>query len=127
MQRTALVCDQIDAILKDTAGVKHYTVVIGATTTNSASYFLTLDLWDERDRRGRTADVIIADLNHRFMDADGPTAYGTGRHRRGSRHNSRDVTPPESVLDRTRAPRQIASWCAGPIGLSSLPRGRGAQ
>ena len=42
LERTAAVCDQIDAILKTTDGVQHYTVVIGAATTNTASYFLTL-------------------------------------------------------------------------------------
>src|SRR5262249_36344933 len=75
VQRTAAVCDQIDAILKTTSGVKHYTVVIGATTTDPASYFLTLDPWDARDRTGRTADVIIADLNRRLADVAGARAF----------------------------------------------------
>jgi len=66
MQRTAAVCNQIDAILKNTPGVRHFTVVIGASTTNTASYFLTLDPWEERDPKGLTAKAIIRDLNRRL-------------------------------------------------------------
>jgi HAE1 family hydrophobic/amphiphilic exporter-1 len=75
VQRTAAVCDQIDEILKETSGIKHYTVVIGATTTNSAAYFLTLDPWDQRDRTGRTADVIIAGLNRKLAAIPGARAF----------------------------------------------------
>ncbi len=39
VQRSSAVCDQIDALLQATSGIKHYTVVIGATTTNTASVF----------------------------------------------------------------------------------------
>jgi multidrug efflux pump len=77
VQRTAAVCDQIDALLKATDGVKHYTVVIGATTTNAAAYFLTLDPWDERDRKGRSADVIIAELNRRLAAIPGARAFAS--------------------------------------------------
>ena len=66
MQRTAAVCDQIDAMLKDTPGIKNFTVVIGDTTTNTAQYFLTLDDWDKRDPKGLTADAIILSLNKRL-------------------------------------------------------------
>jgi HAE1 family hydrophobic/amphiphilic exporter-1 len=65
-QRTAAVCDQIDALLKDTPGVKNFTVVIGDVTTNSAQYFLTLDDWRERDPKGLTADAILRSLNRRL-------------------------------------------------------------
>jgi HAE1 family hydrophobic/amphiphilic exporter-1 len=75
MQRTAAVSDQVDAILKTTSGVQHYTVVIGAATTNTAAYFLTLDPWHERDRQGRTADVIIAELNRRLAAIPGARAF----------------------------------------------------
>src|SRR5262249_21615969 len=74
-QRTGAVCDQIDAILKSTPGVKYFTVVIGASTTNSAAYFLTLDPWAEREARGRTADAIIADLNQRLSALTGARAF----------------------------------------------------
>jgi HAE1 family hydrophobic/amphiphilic exporter-1 len=65
-QRTAAVCDQIDALLKDTPGVKNFTVVIGDVTTNTAQYFLTLDDWRERDPKGLTADAILRSLNRRL-------------------------------------------------------------
>ena len=66
MQRTAAVCDQIDAILKDTPGIRNFTVVIGDTTTNTAQYFLTLDDWGKRDPKGLTADAIMLSLNKRL-------------------------------------------------------------
>ena len=66
MQRTAAVCDQIDAMLKDTPGIRNFTVVIGETTTNTAQYFLTLDDWAKRDPKGLTADAIILSLNKRL-------------------------------------------------------------
>ena len=75
MQRTAAVCNQIDAILKDTPGVQNFTVVIGDTTTNTAQYFLTLDDWDERDPKGLTADAIILSLNRRLAALPDAQAY----------------------------------------------------
>jgi len=75
VQRTAAVCDQIDALLKATPGVQHYTVVIGATTTNSAIYFLTLDPWEERDPQGRTAEAIMLELNRRLAGLPDARAF----------------------------------------------------
>src|SRR5262249_35353386 len=75
LERTAAVCDQIDSILKTTAGVQHYTVVIGAATTNSASYFLTLEPWEERDKKGHTADAIIAELNRKLAAIPAARAF----------------------------------------------------
>src|SRR5919109_2094500 len=78
LQRTAAVNDKIDAILKETPGVKYYTGVAGfsllsfASTTYNAFYFITLEDWDARDKHGLTADVIMRDLNRRlagFPDA----------------------------------------------------------
>ena len=72
LQRTAAVNDKIDAILKETPGVKYYTGVAGfsllsfASTTYNAFYFITLEDWDERDKHGLTADVIMRDLNRRL-------------------------------------------------------------
>src|SRR5262245_21250646 len=59
IQRTAAICNQIDAILKSTEGVSYYTVVIGATSTNPAQHFLTLAPWKERDPKGVTADALM--------------------------------------------------------------------
>jgi hydrophobic/amphiphilic exporter-1 (mainly G- bacteria), HAE1 family len=72
LQRTAAVNDQIDAILKETPGVKYSTGVAGfsllsfAFTTYNAFYFVTLEEWGERDKHGLTADVVMRDLNRRL-------------------------------------------------------------
>ena len=61
--------DKIDAILKETPGVKYYTGVAGfsllsfAFTTYNSFYFVTLEDWGERDKHGLTADVIMRNLN----------------------------------------------------------------
>jgi multidrug efflux pump len=72
LQRTAAVNDQIDAILKETPGVKYATGVAGfsllsfAFTTYNSFYFVTLEEWAERDKHGLTADVVMRDLNRRL-------------------------------------------------------------
>jgi HAE1 family hydrophobic/amphiphilic exporter-1 len=69
MQRTNQACDKIEAILKATPGIAHFTTVAGysllstVTTTYNAFYFLTLEPWHERDAKGRTAAVIMRELN----------------------------------------------------------------
>jgi HAE1 family hydrophobic/amphiphilic exporter-1 len=66
------VNDKIDAILKETPGVKYYTGVSGfsllsfAFTTYNSFYFVTLEDWAERDKHGLTADVIMRNLNMRL-------------------------------------------------------------
>src|SRR5216684_4380993 len=70
--RTAAVNDKLDAIFKTTPGIKYYTGVAGfsllslVTTTYNAFYFITLEDWDARDKKGLTADVIIRQLNQRL-------------------------------------------------------------
>src|SRR5712692_4156160 len=72
LQRTAAVNDKLDAIFKTTPGIKYYTGVAGfsllslVTTTYNAFYFITLDDWDARGKKGLTADVIIRQLNQRL-------------------------------------------------------------
>src|SRR5713226_5484939 len=72
LDRTASVNDKLDAIFKTTPGIKYYTGVAGfsllslVTTTYNAFYFITLDDWDARDKKGLTADVIIRELNQRL-------------------------------------------------------------
>jgi HAE1 family hydrophobic/amphiphilic exporter-1 len=72
LQRTAAVNDKLDAIFKATPGVKYYTGVAGfsllslVTTTYNAFYFITLDDWDARNKKGLTADVIMRELNPRL-------------------------------------------------------------
>src|SRR6266498_3090531 len=72
LDRTAAVNDKLDAILKTTPGIKYYTGVAGfsllslVTTTYNAFYFITLDDWDARDKKGLTAPVIMRELNQRL-------------------------------------------------------------
>jgi len=72
MERTAAVNDKLDAILKTVPGIKYYTGVAGfsllslVTTTYNSFYFITLEDWDARDKKGLTAEVIIQDLNRRL-------------------------------------------------------------
>src|SRR5258705_746376 len=67
LERTAGVMDKLDAILKDTPGVKHYTGVGGfsllsaVSTTYNGFYFVSLEPWDQRNEKGLTADGIIRD------------------------------------------------------------------
>src|SRR5438132_995849 len=69
LERTAGVMDKLDAILKDTPGVKYYTGVGGfsllsaVSTTYNGFYFVSLEPWDQRNEKGLTADVISRDLN----------------------------------------------------------------
>jgi len=78
LQRTAAVNQKLDAILKETPGVRYYTGVAGfsllsnVNTTYSSFYFVTLEPWAERDKKGLTAEVIMRELNRRlagFPDA----------------------------------------------------------
>ncbi|MGH7788742.1 MAG: efflux RND transporter permease subunit [Candidatus Binatia bacterium] len=72
LQRTDLVCKRIEALLKETDGVQTYNTVVGfsllsgVNTTYSGFYFVTLTPWSERDKIGRTADVIMRELNEKL-------------------------------------------------------------
>jgi HAE1 family hydrophobic/amphiphilic exporter-1 len=72
LQRTNAVGQQIDAILKETPGIKYYTRINGfsllsnVNTTYNAFYFITLEPWDERDKKGLIANVIMQRLNARL-------------------------------------------------------------
>src|SRR5258705_3715943 len=72
LQRTAAVNDKLDAIVEQTSCVQYYTGVAGfsllsfAYTTYNSFYFVTLQDWDQRNKKGLTADVIIRDLNRRL-------------------------------------------------------------
>src|SRR6266567_1128205 len=82
LQRTSAVNDKLDAILKATPGVKYYTGVAGfsllssVNTTYSSFYFVTLEGWHERDKKGLTADVIIRELNQRLAAFPDAIAFG---------------------------------------------------
>jgi HAE1 family hydrophobic/amphiphilic exporter-1 len=69
LQRTNATCKQIEEILAHTDGVQSYNTVVGfsllsgVNTTYNGFYFVTLKPWKERDEKGRTADVIMRELN----------------------------------------------------------------
>ena len=72
LQRTAAVCDEIDAILKTTPGIQYYTGIAGFSllstvfTTYNGFYFLTLEPWDARIARGLNARVILQTVRARL-------------------------------------------------------------
>src|SRR6059036_3977132 len=81
LERTAGVMDKLDAILKDTPGVKYYTGVGGfsllsaVSTTYNGFYFVSLEPWDQRNEKGLTADVISRDLNRRLAGVPAAQAF----------------------------------------------------
>src|SRR5213596_3178008 len=81
LERTAGVMDKVDGILKDTPGVKYYTGVSGysllsaVSTTYNGFYFVSLEPWDERDKKGLTAAVIMRDLNRRLAGVPDAQAF----------------------------------------------------
>lgn len=72
LARTDAVCQQIEAVLKQTPGVQTFNTVVGfsllslASTTYTAFFFVTLDPWSERDAHGLTAQVMMQRLNQRL-------------------------------------------------------------
>ena len=82
LQRTSAANDKLDAILKATPGIKYYTGIGGfsllssVNTTYSSFYFVTLEPWHERDKKGLTAQVIIRDLNRRLAVFPDAVAFG---------------------------------------------------
>src|SRR5262245_39257769 len=81
LQRTEAVGQQIDAILKDTPGVKYasrisgFSLLSNVNTTYNAFYFVTLEPWDERDKHGLVADVIMRRLNARLAALPSAVAF----------------------------------------------------
>lgn len=72
LQRTDAVCRQIETLLKETEGVQTYNTIAGfsllsgVNTTYNAFYFVTLAPWEERDKVGRTAAVVMRELNEKL-------------------------------------------------------------
>ena len=69
LERTDAVCKKIEAIMKDTPGVKYCTTVEGFSllsqvqATYNAFFFVTLKPWDERTRPEEQITAIRAHLN----------------------------------------------------------------
>jgi hydrophobic/amphiphilic exporter-1 (mainly G- bacteria), HAE1 family len=74
LQRTDAVCRKIEQVLAKTKGVRYYNTVAGfsllsyVSSTYNAFYFVSLDSWDERDRKGGggTAKELVDKLNDTF-------------------------------------------------------------
>jgi len=81
LQRTDAICKQIEDILHHTEGVQTYNTVVGysllsgVNTTYNAFYFVTLAPWHERDAVGRTAAVIMRELNEKFYMLPGAQTF----------------------------------------------------
>jgi hydrophobic/amphiphilic exporter-1 (mainly G- bacteria), HAE1 family len=81
LDRTAAVNDKLDAIFKTQPGIKYYTGVAGfsllslVTTTYNSFYFITLEDWDERNKHGLTANVIIQQLNQKLAGVPDAQAF----------------------------------------------------
>ncbi|HEX4499175.1 MAG TPA: efflux RND transporter permease subunit, partial [Thermoanaerobaculia bacterium] len=74
LQRTDEVCKKIENILAHTKGVRYYNTVAGfsllsyVSSTYNGFFFVSLDPWDERDRKGGggTAPELVQTLNAKF-------------------------------------------------------------
>ena len=81
LDRTAAVSDKLDEIFKTTPGIKYYTGVAGfsllslVTTTYNGFYFITLEDWEERNRHGLTAEVVIRQLNQKLAGVPEAQAF----------------------------------------------------
>ena len=81
LQRTNEVCKQIEGILEKTDGVQTFNTVVGfsllsgTNMTYAGFYFVTLKPWKERDPSGRTADVIMRELNMKLHELPEALAF----------------------------------------------------
>lgn len=81
LQRTDHVAKQIEAILKDTPGVKYATSIIGfsllssVSTTYNAFLFVTLDPWDERQHPDEQLLPIFKHVNARLAELPEAKAF----------------------------------------------------
>ena len=125
-------CEQIDAILKDTPGVKYYTGVVGFSllsrsfTTYNAFYFVTLEPWDERVPEGPQRRVIkpqISTTRSPVCPRRRPSRFPPPRHPRRGHRGRRDFRARGPRGQGRRVPRRedaAASWRRRASGRSSL-------
>jgi multidrug efflux pump len=72
LERTEAVMAKLDAILRDTPGVRHtitlpgYSILTGNNISNVGGAFVILDSFEERISHHRSAAVIAAELRQRF-------------------------------------------------------------
>jgi multidrug efflux pump len=71
LERTEAVVQRLDAIIRETPGVKHtiglpgYSILTSNNISNSGGFFVILDSFHNRGREGLTADVVAANLRQR--------------------------------------------------------------
>ncbi len=72
VQRTKTVADRMAQIMRETPGVGHVIEIVGLSfvtlgnESNTSSFFVTLEPFDERVKHGLTGDKIVADLRARL-------------------------------------------------------------
>ncbi len=81
LDRTDEFCRQVEAVLQQTAGVQHYTTVIGFSllsgvqSTYNAFFFVTLRPWSERKKPEEQYGAIRNHLNQVLARLPGATAF----------------------------------------------------
>jgi hydrophobic/amphiphilic exporter-1 (mainly G- bacteria), HAE1 family len=72
LERTSKVVEKVNAILAEIPGVEGWNTVggnsirDGATTSNAATFYVTLEDWAERDDHERSLDGILDNIRHRL-------------------------------------------------------------
>ena len=72
LQRTDAICRKVERVLAETEGVKYYNTVAGfsllsfVSATYNGFFFVSLEPWEERDKKGLEAKTLIDRLNKRF-------------------------------------------------------------
>jgi HAE1 family hydrophobic/amphiphilic exporter-1 len=81
LQRTDRLCKDIEAILKDTPGIRYATTVVGfsllstVSTTYNAFFFVTLEPWAERKKPEEQLLPIFKNVNNRLAELPGAKAF----------------------------------------------------
>src|SRR2546428_181625 len=81
LEPTTAANAKLNPVLNTTPGVTYSTAVGAfsllsfAYTTYNSFYFVTLEDWDQRDKKGLTADVIIRNLNRRLAGVPEAQAF----------------------------------------------------
>lgn len=81
LQRSDVLCEQVEEILKNQPGVESYNTIVGFSllssvmTTYNGFFFVTLKPWGERDPEGLTADVVMAQLNYKMRELPGAVVF----------------------------------------------------
>jgi hydrophobe/amphiphile efflux-1 (HAE1) family protein len=81
MQSTAEAARAVEAVLKETPGVKHYTTAVGFSllsltrSTYSAFFYVTLQPWQDREKIEEQYQVIKAKLNLKLITLPQGTVF----------------------------------------------------